>query len=48
MCPNCMMSLTMVLGGTGSAIIAAAVGLRFASIRPGTRVAPTNTEETAS
>ncbi len=48
MCPNCMMSLTMVLGGAGSAVLAAAVGLRSAAIRPRTRVAQINTEEIES
>ena len=47
MCPNCMMSLTMVLGGAGSAVLAAAVGLRSAAIRR-TRVAQINAEEIES
>jgi hypothetical protein len=43
-----MMNLTMVLGGAGSAVLAAAVGLRAAAFRPRTRVAEINAEETES
>ena len=46
MCPNCMMSLTMVLGGAGSAVLAAAIGLRSATFWPRTPVAQINAEET--
>jgi hypothetical protein len=29
MCPNCLTSIAMALGGAGSAVLLAAAGLRF-------------------
>jgi hypothetical protein len=47
MCPNCFTSLAMALGGAGSAMVLAAAGLRFRSVRA-PRLAQPNIEETAS
>jgi hypothetical protein len=46
MCPNCLTSIAMALGGAGSAVLLAAAGLRFRTARaPDT--SRSNTEETA-
>ena len=47
MCPNCMMNLSMVLGGAGSAVLVAAAGLRFRTARAPKLTQP-NTEEIES
>jgi hypothetical protein len=48
MCPNCMMNLTMALGGAGSAALVAVLGLRSTTIFSRYRVAKTNPEEIQS
>jgi hypothetical protein len=47
MCPNCLNSIAMALGGAGSAVLLAAAGLRFRTVRASETSQP-NTEETAS
>jgi hypothetical protein len=47
MCPNCLNTIAMALGGAGSAIVLAAAGLRFRAARA-PDYAQSNTEETAS
>ena len=47
MCPNCLTSIAMVIGGAGSAVLVAAAGLRYRTARtPG--LTQSNTEETES
>jgi hypothetical protein len=47
MCPNCLSTIAMALGGAGSAILLTATGLRFRTVRTPT-LSQANTEETAS
>jgi hypothetical protein len=47
MCPNCLNTIAMALGGAGSAVVLAAVGFRFRTVR-GIETAQPNTEETVS
>ena len=47
MCPNCLTSIAMVLGGAGSAALAVAAGLRFRVARA-PELTQSDTEETAS
>ncbi len=47
MCPNCLTSIAMTLGGAGSAVLLAATGLRFRTAWANEPARP-NTEETAS
>lgn len=47
MCPNCLNTIAMALGGAGSAAILAAVGLRSRTSRAPEPL-QSNTEETAS
>ena len=47
MCPNCLTSIAMVIGGAGSAVMVAAAGLRYRTAQA-PRLTPSNTEETAS
>jgi hypothetical protein len=46
MCPNCLTNIAMALGGTGSAVLLAAAGLRFRTARAPEPTQST-TEETA-
>ena len=47
MCPNCLTSIAMTIGGIGSAVMLTAAGLRFRTLRV-PELPPSNTEETAS
>lgn len=47
MCPNCLANIAMALGGAGSAIVLAAAGLRFRTVRA-PELTQSNTEETPS
>jgi hypothetical protein len=47
MCPNCLNTIAMALGGAGSAALLAAAGLRFRTGRA-PETSQCNTEETAS
>ena len=47
MCPNCLNTIAMALGGAGSAALLAAAGLRFRTARA-PELPQSNTEETAS
>lgn len=47
MCPNCVTSIAITLGGAGSAVLLAAAGLRFRTGRA-PELTQSNTEETAS
>jgi hypothetical protein len=47
MCPNCLNTIAMALGGAGSAVLVAAAGIRFRSARA-PELTQSNTEETAS
>ena len=47
MCPNCLTSIAMVMGGAGSAALAVAAGLRFRAARA-PEFTQSDTEETAS
>jgi hypothetical protein len=38
MCPNCLTNIAMALGGAGSAVLLAAAGLRFRTVRAPTKV----------
>jgi hypothetical protein len=47
MCPNCLTNIAMALGGAGSAVLIAAAGLRFQTVRAA-ELTQSNPEETAS
>jgi hypothetical protein len=47
MCPNCLTSFAMVLGGAGSAVLLGVAGLRFRTGRA-PETTQSNIEETAS
>jgi hypothetical protein len=47
MCPNCLSTIAMALGGAGSAALLTAAGLRFRTARA-PELTQSNTEETAS
>jgi hypothetical protein len=47
MCPNCLNTIAMALGGAGSAALLAAAGLRFRTVRAPKPI-ESNTEETGS
>ena len=47
MCPNCFSTIAMAVGGAGSAVLLAAAGLRFRTVRAPETI-QSNTEETAS
>lgn len=47
MCPNCLTSIAMALGGAGSGVLLAAAGLRFRTARA-SELPQSNREETAS
>lgn len=47
MCPNCLTSIAMALGGAGSAVVLAATGLRYRTARA-PELTRSNTEETPS
>jgi hypothetical protein len=47
MCPNCLTSIAMALGGAGSAMLLTAAGLRFRIVRA-PDMTQSNTEENAS
>jgi hypothetical protein len=47
MCPNCLTNIAMALGGAGSAVLLAAAGLRFRTVRASEMAQP-NPEETPS
>ena len=47
MCPNCIINLTMTLGGAGSAVLLAAAGFRL-SIARATATSQSATEEIES
>ena len=47
MCPNCFSTIAMAVGGAGSAVLLAAAGLRYRTVRT-TGTSHSNTEETAS
>ena len=47
MCPNCLNTIAMALGGAGSAVFLAAAGLRFRTA-PAPETDQPNTEETRS
>ncbi len=47
MCPNCLNTIAMALGGAGSAVFLAAAGLRLRTVRA-PETSQSNPEETAS
>jgi hypothetical protein len=47
MCPNCLSTIAMAVGGAGSAVLLAATGLRFRTV-PTPTLSQANLEETAS
>ena len=47
MCPNCLTTIAMALGGAGSAVVLATAGLRFRATRAPELTQP-DTEEAAS